>query len=222
MKAVFIDYSGTISQESGPDIEQVIFRCCKNSDIKDPLQLTAYWWQRLKEFETASYLETFMTEDEIVDKLLEELAKEYHLQENLSELHKLFQNFWMYAPIFEDVKEFFEKCPLPIYIVTNNGIQYIQVCMDRSGLKPAGIICGDMAKAYKPHRELFDKALEISGCHPQEVIHIGDSLSSDVAGAKNAGILPVLLDRKGKASFDDGTIVIRSLPELLNGKILSL
>ena len=222
MKAVFIDYSGTITQESGPDIEQVIFRCCKNSDIKDPLQLTAYWWQRLKEFETASYLETFITEDEIVDKLLEELAKEYHLRENLSELHKLFQNFWMYAPIFEDVKEFFEKCPLPIYIVTNNGIQYIQVCMDRSGLKPAGIICGDMAKAYKPHRELFDKALEISGCRPQEVIHIGDSLSSDVAGAKNAGILPVLLDRKGKASSDDGTIVIRSLPELLNGKILSL
>ena len=222
MKAVFIDYSGTITQESGPDIEQVIFRCCKNSDIKDPLQLTAYWWQRLKEFETASYLETFITEDEIVDKLLEELAKEYHLRENLSELHKLFQNFWMYAPIFEDVKEFFEKCPLPIYIVTNNGIPYIQICMNRNGLKPAGIICGDMAKAYKPHRELFDKALEISGCHPREVIHIGDSLSSDVAGAKSAGILPVLLDRKGKVASDDGTIVIRSLTELLNGKILTL
>lgn len=218
MKAVFIDYSGTITQESGPDIEQVILRCCKNSDIKDPVQLTTYWWKRLKEFEAASYLDTFTTEDEIVDKLLEELEREHHLQENLPELHKLFQNFWMYAPIFEDVKAFFDKCPLPVYIVTNNGIQYVQVCMDSHGLHPAGIICGDMAKAYKPHRELFDKALEISGCLPEEVIHVGDSLSSDVEGAKRAEIRPVLLDRKGKAA-PEGVSVIRSLTELLDGRL---
>ena len=74
------------------------------------------------------------------------------------------------------------------------------------------------AKAYKPHRELFDKALEISGCLPEEVIHVGDSLSSDVEGAKRAGIRPVLLDRKGKAA-PEGVSVIRSLTELLNGRL---
>ena len=90
MKAVFIDYSGTITQESGPDIQEVILRCCQNSDLKDPAALIAWWWKRLKEYEIASFQETFLTEDEIVERLLKELEAQYHLRENFSQLHQLF------------------------------------------------------------------------------------------------------------------------------------
>ena len=44
-----------------------------------------------------------------------------------------------------------------------------------------------MVRACKPHRELFDKALEVSGCNADEVLHIGDSYGSDVLGARAAG-----------------------------------
>lgn len=102
---------------------------------------------------------------------------------------------WSKSPIFGDVADFFSRCLLPIYIVTNNGVEYVQVAMKDNHLNPAGIICGDMVRAYKPHKEIFEKVLEISGCHPDEAIHVGDSLRSDVAGAQNAGIRAVLLDR---------------------------
>ena len=209
IKAVFIDYTGTIIQEKGEDIEKVIARIWKNSKMETPQQVIEFWWSRLKELEEKVYQEYFRTEDEIVDCLLDMLCQEANLQDNLEELHQLCQRFWMYAPIFEDVKEFFEKCSLPIYVITNNGVAYVQECLRFHGLRAKAIVSGEMVRAYKPHRELFDKALEVSGCRAEEVIHIGDSIVSDVKGALGAEITPVLIDRKGTSTCTQCRVIHR-------------
>ena len=49
IKAVFIDYTGTIIQEKGEDIEKVIARIWKNSKMETPQQVIEFWWSRLKE-----------------------------------------------------------------------------------------------------------------------------------------------------------------------------
>ena len=49
----------------------------------------------------------------------------------------------------------------------------------------------------KPDPRIFDMALAQCGCLPEEVIHIGDSLSSDVQGANGCGIRSVWLNRDG-------------------------
>ena len=51
--------------------------------------------------------------------------------------------------------------------------------------------------AEKPSPIIFERALERAGARPEDAVHVGDQLSSDVAGAANAGINPVLLDRDG-------------------------
>lgn len=214
IKAVFIDYTGTIIQEGGPDVTELVKRCYANSDIESPEAMLSYWWGLVKAYEEKSYGDNFLTEDEIVDKILASCVQELHLKENLEELHRLCQRFWTYAPAFEDTGEFFKKCPVPIYIITNNGARYVEESMREKGLKPAGIICGDMARAYKPHRELFEKALELTGCRADQVVHIGDSEASDVKGALAAGIRPILLDRKGKVGKKSFPVV-HSLAEVL-------
>lgn len=213
MKAVFMDYTGTTVQENGPEIEEVVRRMCKNSSMKDPKELLRLWWSALKRYEESSYHDTYLTEDEIVDKLLEGLRADIQLEDDFDELHRLIQGFWVNAPLFPDVKEFYKKCPCPIYIISNNGIQYVEQSMTEKGLAPAGIICADMVRAYKPHRELFEKALEISGCSADEVIHIGDSYTSDVQGAMAAGIRPILVQRKSETVYPD-TLCVRSLLEI--------
>jgi 2-haloacid dehalogenase/putative hydrolase of the HAD superfamily len=45
---------------------------------------------------------------------------------------------------------------------------------------------------------MFNKALSLLGLNSQEVLHIGDSLSSDVAGAKLAGIPVLWVNRNNK------------------------
>lgn len=214
IKAVFMDYTGTIVQETGKEIQETAMIICQNSSLHDPRTLLKEWWGVIKKYEEASYGDSYLTEDEIADRALNFLVDKFQLKADLEKLHRLIQGFWVNAPIFPDVRNFFEKCPLPIYIISNNGIQYVDQAMKLNNLSPAGIVCADMVRAYKPHRELFEKALEISGCNSAEVIHVGDSYQSDVLGALSAGIKPILIDRKGGNEHPD-IIFVKDLADVL-------
>jgi putative hydrolase of the HAD superfamily len=50
----------------------------------------------------------------------------------------------------------------------------------------------------KPHRAIFDHALELLGVPADQAIHVGDDPEADVVGARRVGIEPVLLDRRGR------------------------
>jgi putative hydrolase of the HAD superfamily len=53
----------------------------------------------------------------------------------------------------------------------------------------------------KPDIKIFEEALRLSGVKPYEACHIGDEVKTDIAGARNAGIHGILLDRDNR--FDD-------------------
>ena len=68
----------------------------------------------------------------------------------------------------------------------------------------------------KPHPGIFQWALDKSGVPPESVIHVGDHLDADVAGARGVGIEPVLLDRRGRHQPPpDDVPVLTTLDELL-------
>lgn len=68
----------------------------------------------------------------------------------------------------------------------------------------------------KPHRSIFDKALERARVSPPQAIMVGDSLAHDITGALNAGWEAVLLRRSGErpAGAPGHLTVISSLAEL--------
>jgi len=76
-----------------------------------------------------------------------------------------------------------------------------------------GIITSAGAGARKPAPAIFEQALALAGAGPEEAIHVGDSLDEDVAGARDAGIEPVLVRRDGGAEVR-GVRTISSLAEL--------
>ena len=51
--------------------------------------------------------------------------------------------------------------------------------------------------AEKPDPRIFGYALARAGARAEQAAHVGDQLLTDVAGAVNAGVKPVLLDRDG-------------------------
>ena len=70
----------------------------------------------------------------------------------------------------------------------------------------------------KPHRRIFEWALEQADAEPSQVIHVGDHVDADVLGARAVGIDGVLIDRTHRYAIDDvpdGTPVIGSLEELI-------
>lgn len=209
-----MDYSGTLTQEMCKATMKFTEIVCTHSKLTDPNDAIKYWWTAITELENKSNYGEYLTQDEITDIALERMTREMELKADLNKLHELCIEYWSKAPLFDDVKPFFEKCPYPIYIITNNGVQYVDIAMKDNGLKPAGIVCGDMVRAYKPHKELFLKALEIAGCSPSETVHIGDSEKTDVRGALSVGITPILLNRKNKAVKSD-VLVVNSLSEVI-------
>lgn len=68
----------------------------------------------------------------------------------------------------------------------------------------------------KPHAEIFLSACAQVGCEPEQLMHIGDSLESDVAGANGVGAISVWLNRQGKRNTSDTVpaFEIRSLLEV--------
>ena len=50
----------------------------------------------------------------------------------------------------------------------------------------------------KPDERIFEVACRQAGCTPRELIHVGDSLESDVQGAKRVGAVSVWLNRERK------------------------
>jgi putative hydrolase of the HAD superfamily len=78
-----------------------------------------------------------------------------------------------------------------------------------------GIITSAEVGRRKPAPEIFEQALTLAGVPAERALHVGDSLAEDVAGARAAGVEPVLLVREGDVAPGAGaTRVIRTLREL--------
>jgi HAD superfamily hydrolase (TIGR01509 family) len=60
-----------------------------------------------------------------------------------------------------------------------------------------GTITSAGAGARKPDPAIFERALELAGCEPEEALHVGDTADEDQAGARAAGIRSLLIDRDG-------------------------
>ena len=64
----------------------------------------------------------------------------------------------------------------------------------------------------KPHRSIFEAALDALDVTPEEAVMVGDSAEDDIEGARALGMRAVLLDRDGVHPDREGAI--RSLDEL--------
>jgi putative hydrolase of the HAD superfamily len=71
--------------------------------------------------------------------------------------------------------------------------------LDRVGIGELldGVVSSAVAGARKPDPAIFDPALKLAGCGPEEALHVGDTPEEDVEGARAAGIRPLLIDRDG-------------------------
>ncbi len=69
--------------------------------------------------------------------------------------------------------------------------------------------------AEKPSPLIFERALERAGAQPENAVHVGDQIASDIEGAVNVGINAVLLDRDGNHKDYTAQPRIAELPELL-------
>jgi putative hydrolase of the HAD superfamily len=71
--------------------------------------------------------------------------------------------------------------------------------LERCGLAEHldGAVSSAEAGARKPDPVIFEPALALAGCPPEEAVHVGDTREEDVEAARAAGIRALLIDREG-------------------------
>lgn len=83
--------------------------------------------------------------------------------------------------------------------VVSNGNSYPEH-FGLEGLIAFAVYAQDHGGIQKPDPRIFQIALDEAGCSAGEMVHVGDSLEIDVAGARNAGVRSVWLNRNGDAA----------------------
>lgn len=107
------------------------------------------------------------------------------------------------------------------YVVSNGTVADQTKKLEKSGLGPLmdGVFLSEELGIEKPDRGFFDKVLaEIGTEDPSSVMIVGDSLTSDIRGGMNAGILTCWYNPGGKTAPEGYRIdhIIIDLHELFD------
>lgn len=106
-----------------------------------------------------------------------------------------------------------------LYLATNGASSVQRGRLKSAGIEPyfKGVFISEEVGFNKPSLEYFQKSFStISDFDPAAAIIVGDSLTSDIRGGKNAGIRTCWLNPTGEAPHPDimPDYIVRSLEEL--------
>ncbi len=102
-------------------------------------------------------------------------------------------------------------------VVSNADSDHLDEALKRNGLRFPVVVSSESARCYKPKPGIFQEALDLMGCKPEEALYVGDSQEDDIVGARRAEMRVAWLNRRGealKAETPRPDYEIRSLQEV--------
>jgi putative hydrolase of the HAD superfamily len=138
---------------------------------------------------------------EVVRRVFEPYGRFARFDDYFTELFAYFgrADSWALYPETLETLDALKKRALALAVISNFDSRLFEIL---AGLGVSSrfksITISSRAGFAKPAREIFLRALALDGTTPNEAIHVGDSLDKDAAGAANAGLIGVLLDRKSR------------------------
>lgn len=189
-KAIFMDNDGTLMDFKAGEAN-AIAGILKLLEIDDPNGAKVYSEindQCWKDFEKG-----LITQPQLRIRRFRELMERYGCKgqpEVITEAYEgeLSRQSILLPGALDVVKEI--AAYLPVVILTN-GISCVQHGrIDNSPLAPylSGLLISTEVGSPKPSPDMYMKALDMMKIEPHEALMIGDSLTSDIQGAINAGV----------------------------------
>jgi 2-haloalkanoic acid dehalogenase type II len=223
IKAIFLDFYGTVVHEEEASLIEICHKIKRESNTEATAEEIGYYW--MKEFNqllSSSYGEKFLKQRDLSTTSLRNTLDKFHSIANEDELLELMFHHWKNPSIYHDAVEFIENNHLPLFILSNVDHLDITEAINLLHLNVDGVITSEHVKAYKPHQDLYKYALELCGFSPEEVLHVGDSLTSDVLGANQVGINSVWLNRSNKPIIGNikPDYIVKNLNEVLHLPVL--
>lgn len=202
IKGVLLDFYGTLVHEDD-EIIPVICDAIRREAAADATtnEISRYWSRSFFSICHRSHGSAFVPQRQVAVTSLRNTVE--HFRSSVDPVTLIQRQFehWQTSPIFPDTRPFLrslEAMSIPVCIVSNIDRTDIEAAIALHGLRCRGLVTSDDARAYKPHPEMFRLALELLGLHASEVLHVGDSRSSDVAGARAMAIPVAWVNRTNR------------------------
>lgn len=152
-------------------------------------------WDRY--FFGANY-EEFLNLAEVTEDSLARAFQDYGIEAETRPYIEMLEKEWLRAKAYPEVTGVLAALDgVPRAIVSNADDAFLKGILDRNGLTFDAVITSEFARCYKPHPRIFELALDALQVQPARVVHVGDSLEADVAGAARLGMRTVWVNRIG-------------------------
>ena len=222
IKAVFFDVDFTLIYP-GPTFQAEGYRraCAAHGIIVDPAkfdQATAASSFILDEVEEQIYSHDLFVHytASIIENMggrganVVDVAREIYEQWSVNHHFELYDDV---APVLEELR----KRGMIVGAISNSHRSLDAFCEHFSLRDIISVSVSGAEHGYmKPHRSIFDTALERAKVRADQSMMVGDSFKHDIEGAMNAGWRAVLLKRSGEVPYQlpESLPVIRTLAEL--------
>jgi 2-haloacid dehalogenase/putative hydrolase of the HAD superfamily len=215
-RGVLLDLYGTLVLDDEDLLPPICARVAEHAAV-NPAAVEREWFGRLYQEADLAHGEDFRTLADLNLSSLEAAAEHFGQGVNARALCREQMAFWRHPPLFADSLPFLREVGLPVCLVSDADRDDVSAVVARHGLAVQAIVTSQDARAYKPRPEPFRLALARLGLEASDVLHVGDSPASDVAGAQALGIDTALVvrGRHRQLSGTAPTYVVPSLTALL-------
>jgi len=197
IKGLLLDCYGTVVEEDDEVVAAICARAAATAPGPvSPARVGEAWWRA---FVAASLAAPFRRQREIAEASLAAALASTGCTADAAALCADQFGHWRTAPLRPGVRAFLDGVDLPICIVSDIDRDDLEALLGHHGLSFAAVVTSEDVGAYKPSPRMFRRGLAALGLRAEEVLHVGDSLTRDVAGARSAGIAPVWVNRRNQA-----------------------
>jgi 2-haloacid dehalogenase/putative hydrolase of the HAD superfamily len=197
--ALLLDFYGTVVEDDDVPIGQICDRIVEASPLAvTSAEIGSYWGRVFGQMCAESFGSTFRSQKELERLSLQCVLQHFECDLDPDALSQVLYEYWSCPVPFPESKEVLARCRMPICLVCNIDNAELESALRYNDLRFDFVVTSEDCRAYKPRGEMFDKALSLLDLSRKEVLHIGDSLSSDVRGAKSLRIPVLWINRKNR------------------------
>jgi len=216
-KAILLDFYGTLVEEDTAVIkaisEEIAYRAPGNIT---PLEVAGCWGNSFSALCKQSFDENYDSQVMLEERSLSAVLKTFNVDLDPRQLSKPLISYWRQPLCYPEVAGVLADCSVPICLVSNIDNAELVSALAHNTMAFSYVVTSEGCRAYKPHPAPFLRALELLQLEPHEVLHIGDSLASDVRGAQALGITAMWINRSGRTLPEDCS------PEYVSSNLIGL
>ncbi|TDC78052.1 HAD family hydrolase [Micromonospora sp. KC606] len=204
VRGLLLDFYGTVVEDDDAVVAAVAARVAADATTPVTPEAVAAAWMR--EFATVAEGPPFRLLRDSAPESLARVMAEVGCPGDPTTLYAAHYATCGPPPLRPGTRKFLAGLRLPVCVLSDADRDDLRAVVAHHGLAFAAIVTSEDVGAYKPDGAMFRRALAALGLAADEVLHVGDSLRTDVAGAHEAGIRAVWVKRHGTPAPADAPV----------------